>query len=70
LASDAGIIPAGSNGSIDVFASNPTDLVVDINGYYVSLAFELPGLPGLNNRTSFFAVFAVSPRETTTPSPS
>jgi hypothetical protein len=55
LASNAGIIPAGSNGSIDVYASNPTDLVVDINGYYVSLAIELPGLPGLNNRTSFFA---------------
>jgi hypothetical protein len=55
LASNAGIIPAGSNGAIDVFASNPTDLVVDINGYYVSLAFELPGLPGLTNRTSFFA---------------
>jgi hypothetical protein len=41
LASKAGIVPAGSNGSIDVFASNPTDLVVDVNGYYVSLAFVL-----------------------------
>jgi hypothetical protein len=59
LASNAGIIPAGSNGSIDVYASNPTDLVVDINGYYVSLAFALPGIQtqGTNpiNQTSFFA---------------
>lgn len=46
LASNTGIIPAGSNGSIDVYASNPTDLVVDINGYYVSLAFVLVGIRG------------------------
>ena len=71
LASKTGIIPAGSNGSIDVFASNPTDLVVDINGYYVSLALVLTsiigpfnenggiriGTQGANpiNQTSFFA---------------
>jgi len=71
LASKTGIIPAGSNGSIDVFASNPTDLVIDINGYYVSLAFVLTsiispfndnggiriGTQGTNpiNQTSFFA---------------
>ena len=71
LASKTGIIPAGSNGSIDVYANNPTDLVVDITGYYVSLAFVLPGIissfndngdirigtqgTNLINRTSFFA---------------
>jgi hypothetical protein len=44
LASSAGIIPAGSNGSIDVYASNPTDLVVDIDGYYESFAFAFPDL--------------------------
>jgi len=59
LASNEGIIPAGSNGSIDVFTTNPTDLVVDINGYFVSLAFALPGIrtQGTNpiNQTSFFA---------------
>jgi len=44
LASKTGIVLAGSNGSIDVFASNPTDIVVDINGYYVSLAFVLTGI--------------------------
>ena len=71
LASKTGIIPAGSNGSIDVFASNPTDLVVDITGYYVPLVFVLSsiidplngnggiriGTQGTNliNQTSFFA---------------
>ncbi len=49
LASNAGIIPAGSNGSIDVYASNPTDLVVDINGYYVSFAFAFPNLNAMEN---------------------
>ncbi|HEY7337893.1 MAG TPA: SBBP repeat-containing protein [Bryobacteraceae bacterium] len=31
---NASIVPAGTSGSIDVFASNATDLVVDINGYF------------------------------------
>jgi hypothetical protein len=30
----AAIVPAGTNGGIDVFASNPTNLVIDINGYF------------------------------------
>ena len=37
LASDTGIIPAGTDGSIDVYASNPTDIVIDINGYYAAI---------------------------------
>jgi hypothetical protein len=49
LASGTGIIPAGSNGSIDVYASNPTELVVDINGYYVSFAFAFPNLYAMEN---------------------
>ena len=70
LASKTGIIPAGSNGSIDVYANNPTDLVVDITGYYVSLSFVSLAVSSANdngdtrigtqstnliNRTSFFA---------------
>ena len=75
LASNTGIIPAGSNGSIDVYASDPTDLIVDINGYFVSLAFALPGVERrVRTRStrlhSSQRVFAVSPRETTTPFPS
>jgi hypothetical protein len=30
----AAIVPAGINGAIDVFPSNSTDLVIDINGYF------------------------------------
>lgn len=37
LASNTGVIPAGIGGSIDVYASNPTDVVIDVNGYYISL---------------------------------
>jgi hypothetical protein len=40
---NAAIVRAGTNGSIDVFASNATDLVVDINGY-----FAPPGAGGLS----------------------
>jgi hypothetical protein len=34
VTANAAIVPAGAGGSIDVFASNPTDLVVDVNGYF------------------------------------
>jgi hypothetical protein len=33
--SNAAIVPAGTGGSISVFASNATDVVLDINGYFV-----------------------------------
>jgi hypothetical protein len=36
--SNAGIVPAGSNGAVSVFATDTTDVVLDINGY-----FEPPG---------------------------
>jgi uncharacterized protein (TIGR03437 family) len=32
---NAAIVPAGTGGSIDAFATNDTDLIVDINGYFV-----------------------------------
>lgn len=32
---NAAIIPAGANGAISVFATDPTHLVIDINGYFV-----------------------------------
>ncbi len=49
LASNTGIVSAGSNGSIDVYASDPTDLVVDISGYYVSFAFAFPNLNAMES---------------------
>ena len=44
---NAAIVPAGVNGSVDVFATDNTDLIVDINGY-----FAPPGAPGA---LSFYA---------------
>ena len=44
VVANAAIVPASKvNGDIDVFASNDTDLVVDINGY-----FAAPGTGGLS----------------------
>ncbi len=34
IVANAAIIPAGTNGGINVDATNPTDLVIDINGYF------------------------------------
>lgn len=32
----AAIVAAGTNGSVNVFLSNPSDVIVDINGYFVA----------------------------------
>jgi hypothetical protein len=32
----AAIVPAGTSGSIDVYATNNTDIIIDINGYYAA----------------------------------
>ncbi|MFN0166995.1 MAG: InlB B-repeat-containing protein [Bryobacteraceae bacterium] len=34
IVANAAIVPAGVNGSINVFVSNRTDVIVDINGYF------------------------------------
>jgi len=34
IVGNAAIVPAGTSGSVDIFASANTDLVIDINGYY------------------------------------
>src|SRR5580692_6318992 len=43
ILANAAIVPAGTNGSASFYASNTTDLVVDINGY-----FAPPGSGGLS----------------------
>ncbi len=35
IKSNAAIVPAGENGAISVYATNPTDVILDINGYLV-----------------------------------
>ena len=34
MTASAAIVPAGTSGSIDVYASNTTDLIIDVNGYF------------------------------------
>jgi uncharacterized repeat protein (TIGR03803 family) len=36
VVANAALLPAGSKGDIEVFASNDTDLVVDVNGYFAA----------------------------------
>ena len=36
IIANAAIVPAGTSGSVDVYASDSTNLVIDINGYYAA----------------------------------
>jgi endosialidase-like protein len=50
---NAAIVPAGTSGSVDVFASQNTDLIIDVNGYYalqsgITLAQGNAGAPSLS----------------------
>jgi hypothetical protein len=38
VVANAAIVPAGSNGSIDLYSSSATDLVIDVNGYFAPMA--------------------------------
>ena len=38
VTANAVIVPAGAGGSVDVFASDNTNLVIDINGYFAPMA--------------------------------
>jgi len=31
---NAAIVPAGTNGAISIFVTNPTHVILDINGYF------------------------------------
>ena len=37
ITANAAIVAAGVNGSISVFATHPTDLIIDINGYFIEV---------------------------------
>jgi hypothetical protein len=34
VVANAAIVPAGTNGSVSVFADGTTDVILDINGYF------------------------------------
>ena len=38
VTANAAIVPAGTGGDIDIFASNTTHMVIDINGYFAPIA--------------------------------
>ncbi len=48
VVANAALVPAGSNGLINAFVTNTTDLILDINGYF--------GPPGRANALSFYPV--------------
>jgi hypothetical protein len=48
IVANAAIVPAGTNESISVFVTNPTNVILDINGYF--------GLPGSPNALSLYTV--------------
>jgi Chaperone of endosialidase len=58
IVGNAAVVPAGTNGSIDIFASNPTDIVIDINGYYAPLGSV--GLGSLSNNNTAIGDAALS----------
>ncbi|HEY2115700.1 MAG TPA: hypothetical protein VGJ51_11445, partial [Candidatus Angelobacter sp.] len=43
VTANAAIVPAGTNGDISVFVSHPSDVIIDVNGY-----FAPPGTGGLS----------------------
>lgn len=44
VVANAALVPAGTSGAISVYASDATDLIIDINGYFSSINASLPGL--------------------------
>jgi hypothetical protein len=34
VVANAALVPAGTSGSVGVYVSNPTDLIIDVNGYF------------------------------------
>jgi hypothetical protein len=48
VVANAALVPAGTNESISVFVTDPTDVILDINGYF--------GLPGSAGALAFYPV--------------
>jgi hypothetical protein len=48
IVANAALVPAGTNESISVYVTNPTDVILDINGYF--------GQPGSQGALSFYPV--------------
>src|ERR1700681_4412348 len=53
IVANAAVVPAGTSGSVNVYASNTTDFIMDINGYYapqsgITLTQGTSGAPSLS----------------------
>ena len=48
VVANAALVPAGANGSVSVFVTDPTDVILDINGYF--------GQPGGAGELAFYPV--------------
>src|SRR5207302_3963178 len=48
IKANAAIVPAGANGGVSVYATDATDVILDINGYFVPVSG--------NNNLSFYPV--------------
>ncbi len=48
VVANAALVPAGTNEAVSVFVTNPTDVILDINGYF--------GEPGSPNALAFYPV--------------
>jgi hypothetical protein len=46
ITSNSAVVPAGTNGSNNVFVTDATDVVIDINGYYTTTPAGPQGPPG------------------------
>lgn len=44
IKSNAAVVPAGDNNALDVYAAGDTELILDVNGYFVDAAGDTQGL--------------------------
>jgi len=49
IVSNAAIVPAGANGAIDLLASQDTEMIIDVNGYYMPTASNARMTAGVVN---------------------
>lgn len=52
IVANAAIVPAGANGSVDVYVSNTTDVVMDINGFFAPLGSAVDAFARYSGATS------------------
>ncbi len=45
VVANAAVVPAGAGGSISVYSTGDTELIVDINGYFVNQQITIPTIP-------------------------